>query len=63
MIALKFRNKERGVFWRKVNALNTKTAPLANNGNGCTGSSDIAEKLWVYLNQSTTPNTQKVCDG
>ena len=44
-IALKLRNKEQGEFWRKVNALNNKKAPLANTVNGCTGSSDFAE-MW-----------------
>ena len=44
-IVLKLRNKEQGEFWRKVNALNNKKAPLANTVNGCTGSSDIAE-MW-----------------
>ena len=44
-IALKLRNKEQGEFWRKVNALNNKKAPLANTVNGCTGSSDVAE-MW-----------------
>ena len=44
-IALKLRNKELCEFWRKVNALNNKKAPLANTVNGCTGSSDIAE-MW-----------------
>ena len=44
-IALKLRNKEQGEFWRKVNAPNNKKAPLANNVNGCTGSSEIAE-MW-----------------
>ncbi len=41
-IALKLRNNEQGEFWRKVNALNNKKAPLANTVNGCTDSSDIA---------------------
>ena len=40
-IALQLRNKEQGEFWRKVNALNNKKAPLANTVNGCTGSSDM----------------------
>ena len=44
-IALKFRNKEQGEFWRKFNALNIKKAPLAYTVNCCTGSSDIAE-MW-----------------
>ena len=44
-IALKLRNKEQGEFWRKVNSLNNKKAPLGNTVNGCTGSSDIAE-MW-----------------
>ena len=34
-IALKLRNKEQGEFWRRVNALNNKKAPLANTVNGC----------------------------
>ena len=29
VIALKLRNNEQGEFWRKVNALNKKKAPLA----------------------------------
>ena len=44
-IAVKLRNKEQGEFWRKVNALTNKKAPLANTVKGCTGSSDIAE-MW-----------------
>ncbi len=44
-IVLKLRNKEQGEFWRKVNALNNKKAPLANTVTGWTGSSDIAE-MW-----------------
>ena len=44
-IALKLRNKEQGEFWRKVNALNNKKAPLANTVNGCTYYYDIVE-MW-----------------
>ena len=44
-IALKLRNKEQREFWRKVNALSNKKAPLTNTVNGCTGTSDIAE-MW-----------------
>ena len=61
-IALKLRNKEQGEFWRKVNALNNKKAPLANTVNGCTGSSDIAEmwrKHFMDLFNSVDNSTHK----
>ena len=62
-IALTLRNKEQREFWRKVNALNNKKAPLANTVNG-TGSSDFAE-MWrkhfmgLFI-QSTTPHTENM---
>ena len=61
-IALKLRNKEQGEFWRKVNALNNRKAPLANTVNGCTGSSDIAEmwrKHFMDLFNSVDNSTHK----
>ena len=61
-IALKLRNKEQGEFWRKVNALNNKKAPLANTVNGCTGSSDIAgmwRKHFMGLFNSVNNSTHR----
>ena len=67
-IALKLRNKKQGEFWRKVNALNNKKAPLANTVNGCTGSSDTAE-MWrkhimgLFNSVNNSTHRQRIGDG